>query len=208
MEKKDKKKANSKPSRIARITSPKAAAKPKKSSSLSPAMATWARSNRKMIEKSGTKKQRAMLAKLDGGTGPVKSGAKYARSITKGKPASLPTSARNTSTSSTPKVNTPVQTSKPKPKPDPQANISKDGKRTGTYGKSLPSNPQLKNNTNRRRSSMVKGQMVGEDVKPLSKTEKRRKAQRGTPAKRTSLTIKAAGSSTSRNRLERRRRGR
>tara|TARA_B100001093_G_C26788113_1_gene997642 strand:+ start:45 stop:431 length:387 start_codon:yes stop_codon:yes gene_type:complete len=45
---------------------------------LSPAMATWAKANRKMIEKSGTKKQRAMLAQLDKGgkskplTAPVK----------------------------------------------------------------------------------------------------------------------------------------
>ena len=76
MDKKDKKK--DKPSRIAKITSPKPAAKPKESSSLSPAMSTWARANRKMIEKSGTKKQRAMLAQLDKGgkskplTAPVK----------------------------------------------------------------------------------------------------------------------------------------
>ena len=148
MDKKDKK--NDKPSRIANITSPKPAATPKKSSSLSPAMATWARSNRKMIEKSGTKKQRAMLAQLDKGktkgVGPVKSGAEYARSLNKGKSTPLPKSARNPSTSSTPKakptVNTPVQTSKPKP--DPQANKGKDDERTGTYGKSLPNNPQLK----------------------------------------------------------------
>lgn len=105
-----------------------------------------------------------------------------------------------------PTVKKPVQTSKPKP--DPQANKGKDGKPTGTYGKSLPSNPKLKNNTNRRRGDMVKGQMVGEDVKPLSKTERRRKSRRGTPAKKTSLTIRPAGSSSSRNRLARRRRGR
>tara|TARA_R100001463_G_scaffold1410_4_gene6262 strand:- start:1153 stop:1560 length:408 start_codon:yes stop_codon:yes gene_type:complete len=79
---------------------------------LSPAMATWARANRKMIEKSGTKKQRAMLAQLDGGTGPVKSGAKYARSITKGKSAPLPKAARNTK----------AATKKPVAKAKPAAN--------------------------------------------------------------------------------------
>jgi hypothetical protein len=139
MENKDKKKDKKKPSRIARITSPKPTAKPKKSSSLSPGMATWAKANRKMIEKSGTKKQRAMLSQVDKGktkgVGPVKSGAEYGRSLTKGKSTPLPKSARNTSTSSTPKAK-PVVKAKPK--------VNNQSNKDGTYGKPLPSNPKLK----------------------------------------------------------------
>lgn len=70
-------------------------------------MATWARTNRKMIEKSGTKKQRAILAQLDKGTGPVKSGAQYARSITKGKSAPLPKAARKPKTAAKKPVDKP-----------------------------------------------------------------------------------------------------
>ena len=85
-------------------------------------------------------------------------------------------------------------------KSSPQANIGKDGKPTGTYGKSLPSNPELKNNTNRRAGDMVKGQMVGEDVKPPRK-QSPRAGSRSNP-NRKSLTRKPKP--TSRRRTNRR----
>tara|TARA_B100001063_G_C16336062_1_gene344508 strand:- start:14 stop:484 length:471 start_codon:yes stop_codon:yes gene_type:complete len=103
----------------------------------------------------------------------------------------------------------------PKAKPSPKAKpvakakpkVSNQSNKDGTYGKSLPSNPKLKSNTNRRHSLMTKGVMVGEDVKPRKKQSPRAGSRANPGRKALSLKFgKAPGSTASKRRAQRRRR--
>ena len=92
----------------------------------------------------------------------------------------------------------------PKAKPAAKAKpkVNNQSNKDGTYGKSLPSNPKLKSNTNRRHSLMTKGAMVGEDVKPKKRPNRKSRYSGGT-----SSTSRTAGGRAL-NRSQRRRRGR
>ena len=74
------------------------------------------------------------------GVGPVKSGAEYARKLTKGKSAPTPNSAR------APKA---ASTTKPKQTTPEEAKSRFFRSSSGTYGQNMPSNPALKSQPKR-----------------------------------------------------------
>jgi len=88
------------------------------------------------------KEHRAAVAarKATKGVGPVKSGAEYGRSLTKGKSAPTPNSAR------APKA---ASTTKPKQTTPEEAKSRFFRSSSGTYGQNMPSNPALKSQPKR-----------------------------------------------------------